>query len=147
MSIESNIHERTAYSAYSVDKGSKSLSSDLVSYLLLSGDVIVILASAIIAGASYRFLAGKTGSDYLLQCGVGLLASVLYVLRMHGSKHYDFQEIARPRLELRSILVCWFTTGLLLAFIAFLLKISDVYSRGAFIIFGTLAAVGLVFCR
>jgi undecaprenyl-phosphate galactose phosphotransferase/putative colanic acid biosynthesis UDP-glucose lipid carrier transferase len=135
MSIESNINQQATYSGYSVDQSSKSLSSDLVSYLLLSSDAIVILVCALIAGEGYRLLAGKTGSDYVLQCGIGLLAGTLYVLRMHGGGHYNFQEIAKPRVELRDILMCWFSTGLLLAFIAFLLKISDVYSRGAFIIF------------
>jgi Undecaprenyl-phosphate glucose phosphotransferase len=147
MSIESNVNQQATYSGYSVDQGSKTLSSDLVSYLLLSGDAIVILVCALIAGVSYQFLAGKTGSDYVLQCGIGLLAATLYVLRMHGSGHYNFQEIAKPRVELRDILMCWFSTGLLLAFIAFLLKISGVYSRGAFVIFGLVAAGGLVLAR
>jgi Undecaprenyl-phosphate glucose phosphotransferase len=147
MSIESNVNQQATYSGYSVDQGSKTLSSDLVSYLLLSGDAIVILVCALIAGVSYQFLAGKTGSDYVLQCGIGLLAATLYVLRMHGSGHYNFQEIAKPRVELRDILMCWFSTGLLLAFIAFLLKISGVYSRGAFVIFGFVAAGGLVLAR
>jgi len=147
MSIESNINQQATYSGYSVDQSSKSLSSGLVSYLLLSSDAIVILVSALIAGEGYRLLAGKTGSDYVLQCGIGLLAGTLYVLRMHGGGHYNFQEIAKPRVELRDILMCWFSTGLLLAFIAFLLKISDVYSRGAFIIFGFVAAAGLILSR
>jgi undecaprenyl-phosphate glucose phosphotransferase len=147
MSIDSNVNQQATYSGYSVDQGSKTLSSDLVSYLLLSGDAIVILISALIAGVSYQFLAGKTGSDYVLQCGIGLLAATLYVLRMHGSGHYNFQEIAKPRVELRDILMCWFSTGLLLAFIAFLLKISGVYSRGAFVIFGFVTAGGLVLGR
>ncbi|WP_407158803.1 undecaprenyl-phosphate glucose phosphotransferase [Bradyrhizobium sp. STM 3557] len=147
MSIDSNINQQATYSGYSVDQGSKTLSSDLVSYLLLGSDAIVILISALVAGVSYQFLAGKTGSDYVLQCGIGLLAGTLYVLRMHGSGHYNFQEVAKPRVELRDILMCWFSTGLLLAFIAFLLKISSVYSRGAFVIFGFVAAGGLVLAR
>jgi len=147
MSIESNINQQATYSGYSADQSSKTLSSDLVSYLLLSSDAIAILVSALIASEIYRFLAGKTGSDYVLQCGIGLLAGTLYVLRMHGGGHYNFQEIAKPRVELRDILMRWFSTGLLLAFIAFLLKISDSYSRGAFVIFGFVAAAGLLVTR
>lgn len=144
MSIETHISQQARYTA---DQSSKTLSSNFVSYLLLSSDALIVLASALIAGVGYRFLAGKTGSDYVLQCGIGLLAGTLYVLRMNGSGHYNFQEIAKPRVELRDILMCWFSTGLLLAFIAFLLKISDVYSRGAFIIFGFVAAIGLIVSR
>ncbi|WP_083841339.1 undecaprenyl-phosphate glucose phosphotransferase [Bradyrhizobium sp. STM 3843] len=147
MSIKSDVNEQTAHYAYSVSPNSKALSSGLVSYGLLSCDATVIFVSALIGGVGYQFLAGNSGSEYVLESGVGLLASILYVLRMHGSGHYDFQEIAKPRVELKEILVCWFSTGLLLAFIAFLLKISVVYSRGAFIIFGSLAAVGLLLSR
>jgi Undecaprenyl-phosphate glucose phosphotransferase len=147
MSIESNINQQIAHFRYPIGQSSKTLSADLASYLLLGCDAIVIFVSAVIGGVAYQLIAGNHGSEYVLESGVGLLASILYVLRKHGSGHYDFQEIAKPRLEVREILVCWFSTILLLAFIAFLLKIGDVYSRGAFIIFGALAGTGLILSR
>jgi undecaprenyl-phosphate galactose phosphotransferase/putative colanic acid biosynthesis UDP-glucose lipid carrier transferase len=78
---------------------------------------------------------------------VGSLASVIYILRMNGGRYYELLESAKPRLELREILVCWFTTGLLLALFAFLLKIGAAYSRGAFIIFYVLTPMALVATR
>jgi undecaprenyl-phosphate galactose phosphotransferase/putative colanic acid biosynthesis UDP-glucose lipid carrier transferase len=48
---------------------------------------------------------------------------------------------------LGEILICWFTTGLLLAFFAFLLKIGVAYSRGAFVTFYFIAPVGLLGVR
>jgi undecaprenyl-phosphate glucose phosphotransferase len=69
------------------------------------------------------------------------------MLRMNGSGHYELQEGAKPRLEVHEILVCWFTTGLLLALIAFLLKIGGTYSRGGFVIFYLLAPVALLAAR
>jgi undecaprenyl-phosphate galactose phosphotransferase/putative colanic acid biosynthesis UDP-glucose lipid carrier transferase len=44
-------------------------------------------------------------------------------------------------------LICWFSTGLLLAFFAFLLKIGVAYSRGAFVLFYFIAPVGLLGVR
>jgi undecaprenyl-phosphate galactose phosphotransferase/putative colanic acid biosynthesis UDP-glucose lipid carrier transferase len=62
---------------------------------------------------------------------------------MSGSGYYDLPDSAKPRVEFGQILVCWFTTGLLLAFFAFLLKVGVDYSRGAFVVFYFLASVGL----
>jgi Undecaprenyl-phosphate glucose phosphotransferase len=85
--------------------------------------------------------------EILPLCAVGSLASLIYILRMNGNGYYELQQSAKPRLELREILVCWFTTGLLLALIAFLLKISAIYSRGAFVMFYILAPVALLGAR
>jgi undecaprenyl-phosphate galactose phosphotransferase/putative colanic acid biosynthesis UDP-glucose lipid carrier transferase len=63
---------------------------------------------------------------------------------MNGSGYYDFPDSAKRSVEVREILVCWFTTGLALAFLAFLLKIGVDYSRGSFIAFYFLAPIGLL---
>src|SRR4029434_7924378 len=73
--------------------------------------------------------------------------SIIYILRMSGNSYYDFPDSAKPRVEIREILVCWFTTGLMLAFFAFLLKVGVDYSRGAFVVFYFLAPVGLLGVR
>ncbi len=90
---------------------------------------------------------GNPVPNILPHCAVGLLASFIYILRMSGSGYYEFPDCAKPRVEIGDILVCWFTTGLLLAFFAFLLKIGVAYSRGAFIVFYFLAPVGLLGVR
>jgi undecaprenyl-phosphate galactose phosphotransferase/putative colanic acid biosynthesis UDP-glucose lipid carrier transferase len=76
-----------------------------------------------------------------------LLASFIHILRISGSGYYDFQFASKPRVEAVEIMVSWVTTGLLLAFFAFLLKIGVAYSRGAFVIFFFLAPVGLLGVR
>jgi undecaprenyl-phosphate galactose phosphotransferase/putative colanic acid biosynthesis UDP-glucose lipid carrier transferase len=84
------------------------------------------------------------------QCAVGLLAGLIYVWRISRGGFYELHESARSQLELREILeivACWFTTGLLLLLIAFLLKVSTTYSRGAFLIFYSLAPVALLAVR
>ena len=90
---------------------------------------------------------GNPVPSVLPHCAVGLLASFIHILRMSGSGYYDFPDCAKPRDETGAILVCWFTTGLLLAFFAFLLKIGVAYSRGAFVVFYFVAPVGLLGAR
>jgi undecaprenyl-phosphate galactose phosphotransferase/putative colanic acid biosynthesis UDP-glucose lipid carrier transferase len=66
---------------------------------------------------------------------------------MSKSGFYEFSEIATPRVEITEVLVYWFATGLVLAFIAFLLKVGDAFSRGSFVIFYLLAPIGLLGAR
>jgi len=75
------------------------------------------------------------------------LPALSNILRMSGNGYYGLQESANAQLEVREILVCWFTTGLLLALVAFLLKIGATYSRGAFVLFYILAPVVLLGAR
>jgi undecaprenyl-phosphate galactose phosphotransferase/putative colanic acid biosynthesis UDP-glucose lipid carrier transferase len=75
------------------------------------------------------------------------MASFIYILRMSGIGYYDLPDSAKPGVEIAQILVCWFSTGILLAFFAFLLKIGGNYSRGAFVTFYFIVPVGLLATR
>jgi undecaprenyl-phosphate galactose phosphotransferase/putative colanic acid biosynthesis UDP-glucose lipid carrier transferase len=124
-----------------------SFSSDAIPYILSAVDMLIILLSGLAGGISYHVMVGNPRPDILPLCAVGLLAGFIHVLRMNGSGYYDFPDSAKPRVEASEILVCWSTTGLLLAFIAFLLKIGVDYSRGAFVAFYFLAPIGLLGIR
>jgi Undecaprenyl-phosphate glucose phosphotransferase len=121
-----------------------SFSTDAVPYVLSTLDTTIILISGLVGDLGYQLLAGYSISSPLPHCAVGLLAGLLYVLRMKGSGYYDFPDCAKPRVEIGEILVCWFTTGLLLAFIAVMLKVSVDFSRGAFVAFLFIAPIGLL---
>jgi Undecaprenyl-phosphate glucose phosphotransferase len=124
-----------------------SFSSAAIPYILSTTDAFVIVSSSLIGGIGYQFAAGNPIASVLPYYAVGLLASFIHILRMSGSSYYDFPESAKPRVEIAEILVCWFTTGLLLAFFAFLLKIGVEYSRGVFVTFYFLAPIGLLGVR
>ena len=147
MSVGSDIRDKTRPLTDFSRAPQTSFSSDAIPYILSVADAVVILASSLLGGAGYQLLVGNGVTNILPHCAVGLLASVLYILRMKGSGHYNFPDSAKPRVEIGEILVCWCTTGLLLAFIAFLLKISVDFSRGAFVIFFVVAPVGLLGLR
>jgi undecaprenyl-phosphate galactose phosphotransferase/putative colanic acid biosynthesis UDP-glucose lipid carrier transferase len=129
-------------------KGRSSFSSEFIPYVLSTIDASVILTTSILAGIAYQAAAfGNDAPDVLSYAAVGLLASFIYILRLSGTGYYDFPECAKPRVETAKILVYWFTTGLFLAFFAFLLKIGVDYSRGAFVIFYFFVPVGLLGVR
>ena len=143
MSIGSEIHNRS--SGYQPGAG---LNYEQCDPLLLStADALVIVTLSVLSGIGYQIAIGNAVPNVLPHCAVGLLASFIYILRMSGGGYYDFPDSAKPRVEISEILVCWFTTGLLLAFFAFLLKIGVAYSRGAFVIFYFAAPMGLLAVR
>jgi undecaprenyl-phosphate glucose phosphotransferase len=144
MSIESSI--RDEIEEYSTDRSAASFSTEVIPYILPALDTFIILFSCLAGGIGYYLLIGGP-FEILPLCAVGSLASLIYILRMNGSGYYGLLERAKPRVELPEILVCWFTTGLLLALIAFLLKISATYSRGAFVMFYMFAPLALLGAR
>src|SRR3984893_16246849 len=124
-----------------------SFSTEYGPYLLSTTDAFVILLTSILSGIAYQIAIGNEIPSILPHAAVGLLASFIYILRMSGLGYYDFPECAKPHVETANILIYWFTTGLLLAFFAFLLKIGVAYSRGAFVLFYFFAPVGLLGVR
>ena len=147
MSIGSDIRDKTGQLEDFSSEPPASLSSDAIPYLLSTADAFIILLSSVAGGIGYQLSVGNPMPNILPHCAVGLLASFIHILRMSGSGYYDFPDSAKPRVEISEILVCWFTTGLLLAFFAFLLKIGVAYSRGAFVVFYFLAPIGLLGVR
>jgi undecaprenyl-phosphate galactose phosphotransferase/putative colanic acid biosynthesis UDP-glucose lipid carrier transferase len=117
-----------------------------IPYVLRTLDALIILLSCLAGGIGYHLFIGDA-FEILPPCVVGLLASLIYILRMNGTSYYELQESAKPQLEVHAILVCWFSTGLLLTLIAFLLKISAAYSRGAFVMFFVLVPITLLALR
>jgi Undecaprenyl-phosphate glucose phosphotransferase len=147
MLSRSDVHRNAGLAGDRVEVSAQAFSTNAIPYLLSSSDALVILLSSVLGGTGYQFAAGNDFSDLLSDCTVGLLASFIYILRMSGGGHYDLPDSTKPRVEIGSILVCWLSTGLLLAFFAFLLKVGVEYSRGSFVAFLLLAPIGLLGAR
>ena len=145
MSVESSIHDKIEIE-YSIHRSSF-FHPEFIFCLLLTVDSLVIVLSCLVSGVGYHLWMGSYAVEILPLCVVGSVASLIYTFRMNASGYYEIQESAKQRLEVREILVCWFTTGLLLALIAFLLKIGGSFSRGGFVIFYLLAPVALLVAR
>jgi undecaprenyl-phosphate galactose phosphotransferase/putative colanic acid biosynthesis UDP-glucose lipid carrier transferase len=146
MSVDFDIRDKVEIE-YSFNGPTFLLRAELVPYFLPAVDALIILVSCLASGVVYHLLIAGHAPEILPLCAIGSLASVIYILRMNGGGCYELQEATKPRLEVREILLCWFTTGLLLALIAFLLKISADYSRGAFVVFYLLSPIALLGAR
>jgi Undecaprenyl-phosphate glucose phosphotransferase len=146
MSLGSEVGGNTETAGHQLGEPS-SFSTEFVPYLLSTTDAFIILTTSILSGVAYQVALGNEIPSILPHAAVGLLASFIYILRMSGLGYYDFPECAKPHVETANILVYWFTTGLLLAFFAFLLKIGVAYSRGAFVLFYFFVPVGLLGVR
>jgi len=147
MSVGSDIHEKPRPIAPPIQRRQTTFPCESVPYVLSTADAAVIVLSSLIGGTLYQWSIGNPTPNLLPHCAVGLLASFIHILRISGGGYYDFQYASKPRVEAVDILLSWVTTGLLLAFFAFLLKIGVAYSRGAFVIFFFLAPVGLLGVR
>src|SRR3974377_2038100 len=134
MSLGSEIRDKIS-EASSNTRPKSGFSGEAIHSFLLIADGCIILLGSLAGGIGYNLLAGNGIPSLPAYGAVGLLASLIYILRMNGKSFYDFPDSAKPGIELSEILLCWFMTALLLALFAFLLKIGVDYSRGAFVVF------------
>src|ERR1700682_589874 len=118
MSIGSDIRDKRGQLEDFSSEPPANFSSDAIPYLLSTADAFIILLSSLVGEFGYQLSVGNPLPDILPHCAVGLLAGLIYILRMNGSGYYGFPESAKPRVEINEILICWFTTGLLLALFA-----------------------------
>jgi len=145
MSIDSGIRDKMEQIQYSI-RSTASFPTEAIPYVLRALDAFIILLSGLAGAIGYHLFIGDT-FEVLPSFAVGSLASLVYILRMNGGDFYELHESAKPQLEVREILLCWLSTGLLLTLIAFLLKISAAYSRGAFIMFYIFVPIALLVAR
>ena len=120
------------------------LPCEAVPYILGTVDALIILASGLISGICYHWYFDLALPNLPVYAGVGLLASLIHIIRLGETGYYEFQNSAKPHVEFVEIAVSWVTTTLILAFLAFLLKVGISFSRGAFVIFFFVTFLGLL---
>ena len=120
------------------------LPCEAVPYILGTVDALIILASGLLSGICYHWYFDLALPNLPVYAGVGLLASLIHIIRLGETGYYEFQNSAKPHVEFVEIAVAWVTTTLILAFLAFLLKVGISFSRGAFVIFFFVTFIGLL---
>src|ERR1700722_20166397 len=100
MSIGSDIRDNLGQLGDFPSEPPASFSGEVIPYLLSTADALIILSSCMAGGIGYQLWAGYPMPDILPYCAVGLLASLVYILRMSRSGYYDFPDNARPRVEI-----------------------------------------------
>ena len=146
MSIGSEITNREPV-VQTCDGSRTSFPCEAIPYLLSTTDALIILMVSLFGGFFYHWITETPIPDLTAYVALGLIASFIHIVRLGGRGYYDFERAAKPGVEIAEVLICWFTTTLLLAFFAFLFKIGIAYSRGSFLSFMAVAPVGLLIGR
>jgi Undecaprenyl-phosphate glucose phosphotransferase len=120
------------------------LSCEVVPYLASSADALIVLIASLFGAVFYHWMSETPVPELAAYFALGLIASFIHIARQGGSGYYDFEHVAKPGVEIVQVLICWFTTALLLAFFAFLFKIGLSFSRGSFLVFIIVAPIGLL---
>ena len=91
MSVQSSMRDQARESEYSIGRSAPRLSTEVIPNILPTLDALIILLCSLTAGIGYHLAIGGP-LEILPQCGVGALASFIYILRMNGSGYYELQK-------------------------------------------------------
>jgi Undecaprenyl-phosphate glucose phosphotransferase len=111
-------------------------------------DAIVIIASSIVAGFAYHFVATPNFiPEGEVLAGIGVLAAVFYILVARAFGLYEFQCLLDASLFMARVIGSWALSVLLLSLVLFLLKVGASSSRGAVVSFALFGALAIAFQR
>jgi Undecaprenyl-phosphate glucose phosphotransferase len=144
MPMGSEVGERQSGVKTPPERSPLTFPCEVVPYVLSTADAVVILLASLLGGFGYHWVSENPIPDLSAYFALGLIASLIHIARLGGRGYYDFESAAKPTVEIVEVLISWFTTGLMLAFFAFLLKIGESFSRGSFLVFLSAAPVGLL---
>jgi undecaprenyl-phosphate galactose phosphotransferase/putative colanic acid biosynthesis UDP-glucose lipid carrier transferase len=144
MGSESDVSNQESEFGASLQRSSVAFPCEAVPYLLSTAEAAIILFADLFGCFVYHWLSDTPIPDLSAYFALGLFASFIHIARLSGRGFYDFENAAKPTVEVVEILISWFTTALVLAFFAFLFKVGDTFSRGSFLIFLVAAPIALL---
>lgn len=115
--------------------------------LFALADAAIIVASAVLGGLLYQGAIGGNVADIGVHAGLGLVASLAYVLAAHCFGLYRLNQLLAPEQDSGRIWTSWALAILLLAVFLFLFKSGAEASRGAVLCLFALGGVGLFLSR
>ncbi|WFU84455.1 undecaprenyl-phosphate glucose phosphotransferase [Bradyrhizobium sp. CIAT3101] len=119
----------------------------LIEPLFALADVLVIVAAGALGGLLYHGVLGAGTGDPGVCAGLGLVASLAYVLAAHCLGLYRLNDLLQREYDSGRIWTCWSVAIPVLAVILFLFKSSAETSRGAIVCLFVLGGIGLVLAR
>jgi undecaprenyl-phosphate galactose phosphotransferase/putative colanic acid biosynthesis UDP-glucose lipid carrier transferase len=144
MSVGSGVDEGKVTSEKSAGNPAVTFPCEAIPYLLSTADAMIILLVSLFGVFFYHWVLQTPIPDLTAYFALGLIASFIYVVKLSGRGYNDFETAAKPDVEIVEVLFAWFTTGLMLAFFAFLFKIGVSFSRGSFLVFLVISPIGLL---
>src|SRR5262245_27341984 len=117
-----------------VSERSWPLSYGSIEAIVCAVDVLLIITVSVATGASYAQL-NQGDVDLTRYVSTAILASAVFVLLFRRRSLYDPSSLVNWSLQARNIATLWSATFLVLAGLAFALKIGGDFSRGAVLLF------------
>ena len=123
------------------------ISASTVEAASASLDCLAILAASFFGQFFYGFMSRARAEDFVVACGVGVLACMTHVLISHAWGQYRLSVLTTPMRHLRRTIAISAVLGLALTAVLFLLKTGDNFSRGALIVFLAVESVSMIALR
>jgi undecaprenyl-phosphate galactose phosphotransferase/putative colanic acid biosynthesis UDP-glucose lipid carrier transferase len=111
------------------------ISVERIPYILSTADALTVLMVSLLGAMVYQATTGAIVPDLKPYVALGLIASVIFIVRISGQGYYEFERAVKPGIEVASVVICWVSTAFLLAFCAFIFKMGLDFSRGAVAVF------------
>jgi Undecaprenyl-phosphate glucose phosphotransferase len=126
-----------------VSERSWPLSYGSIEAIVCAVDVLLISTVSMTTGASYAQL-NQSDVDLARYLSTAILASAVFVLLFRRRCLYDPSSLVNWSLQARNIATLWLVTFLVLAAVAFTLKIGKDFSRGAVLLFAIVSPAVLI---
>lgn len=110
-------------------------------------DVLIIVAAGSLGGVLYHHAVNDSIGDPSVYAGLGLVASLAYVLAAHCFGLYRMSELLEQEPDNARVWTSWSVAILVLAVILFLFKSGAEASRGSIVCLFVLGGIGLVLSR
>src|SRR5689334_11321727 len=114
--------------AVSLQGASSVLPCEAVPYLLSTADALFILLASLFGCFAYHWMSDTALPDLSAYFALGLFASFIHIARLSGRGYYEFENAAKPSVEIVQVAISWLGTGLILTFFAFLFKVGESFS-------------------
>jgi len=119
------------------------LSYGSIAAIVCAVDVLLIVMVSVATGASYAQF-NQSDIDLARYVSTAILASAVFVLLFRRRCLYDPSSLVNWSLQARNIATLWIVTSLVLAGVAFALKIGKDFSRGAVLLFAIASPAVLI---
>ncbi|HEV2156672.1 undecaprenyl-phosphate glucose phosphotransferase [Bradyrhizobium sp.] len=110
-------------------------------------DCSIIVAAGAIGGIAYQRAVGGSAEDASFYAGLGLVASLAYVLVAHFLGLYRLNQLLDDEFDGGRVWAGWCLAALILAVVLFLFKSGGDASRGSVVCFFAMGSAGLLGAR
>ena len=115
--------------------------------IALCSDLVLIISMSVLTGSVYHLVVLSSVGPVEIFLGVGALTAVNFAAILAARGNYEPHHLADFRRQLRETSTVWFLTFFLLSGVAFLLKVTETYSRGATLAFFVFGWCAIAACR